>query len=92
MLNYSEKEIRFRLEQKGYREEAVDTAYELVLADFDNPELSAVCSFLRKKLPSGTDPNEDEFTENVQKAMAAAYRKGFGYEIIRQGMKELYRM
>ena len=131
----SEKEIRYKLSEKGISEETIDMAYEQVLEELNpdersdekdgfpgenktygvtevdeyllwNTEIKAALNFVRKKLGSklgfcigvcsDTDGSDDAESdgciisyEEKQKLMAAAFRKGFKQESIRQALKML---
>lgn len=99
----SEKEIRYKLAEKGIDEETVDLAYEQVTERLDpdgelgiaeNTELKAAVNFIRKKLGTRlsafTDDEDIEIPyEEKQKLMAAAFRKGFRQESIRRALINL---
>lgn len=85
----SEKEIRYKLEQKGYNEDAVDTAYELVLADNENAELNAAVRLLGKKLGNQFDFEMEDASEKLEKAMLYLQRKGFSYGTIKKAAANL---
>ena len=100
----SEKEIRYKLSEKGIDEETIDTAYSLVVTEnekysgydlAENTELRAAENFVRKKLGTRLsmvtdDENEDILPyEEKQKLMAAAFRKGFRQDSIRTALKNL---
>ena len=53
----------------------------------DNLELKAAQNFVRKKLGSRLDSIDDVSYEDIQKLMAAAYRKGFRHESIREALR-----
>ena len=100
----SEKEIRYKLSEKGIDEETIDTAYSLVVTEnekysgydpAENTELRAAENFVIKKLGTrlsmGTDDENEDILpyEEKQKLMAAAFRKGFRQDSIRQALKNL---
>ena len=90
----SEKEIRYKLSEKGISEETIDMAYDQ-FAEVENTELKAAENFIRKKLGTRLsmvtdDENEDILPyEEKQKLMAAAFRKGFRQDSIRTALKNL---
>ena len=134
----SEKEIRYKLSEKGVNDETIDLAYDQIIeelnsletsdedagegntgymADGGNIELKAAVNFVRKKLGSRLDAgldcnsgiqrgfgvsNDTEKENSIeasgsfklsyeekQKLMAAAFRKGFRNESIRQALKNI---
>lgn len=93
MYQYSEKEIRFKLAEKGVNEEAVDMAYEEILEseEDEDPEIKAAENFLGKRIKGSL--GEDELSyEEKQKLMASAYRKGFRTETIKKAINNLERV
>jgi len=88
---YSEKEIRYKLEEKGINSETVDMAYDNITEDdeAEDPELKAALNFVKKKLGSRAYSEEDLSYEEKQKVMAAAFRKGFRQESIKTALKTL---
>ena len=94
MYSSSEKEIRYKLSEKGINDETIDMAYDRISEENEddengNTELKAAESFLRKKLK--TAPGEELPYEEKQKLMSSAYRKGFRSETIREALENLLR-
>lgn len=88
----SEKEIRYKLEEKGIDDETIDMAYDRILeemGDIENSELNAAIGFIKKRLGSRAGDTEEMPYEEKQKLMAAAYRKGFRAESIRMALSRL---
>lgn len=87
----SEKEIRYKLEEKGINSETIDMAYDNITEDGteENPELKAALNFVRKKLGGRAEQEEELSYEEKQKIMAAAFRKGFRQESIKNALKTL---
>ena len=87
----SEKEIRYKLEEKGISSETIDMAYEQIFEDedIDNTELKAAENFLKKKLGSSLDPEEELPYEEKQKLFASAFRKGFRQDSIKKAYNNL---
>lgn len=87
----SEKEIRYKLEEKGINSETIDMAYDNILEDGteEDPELKAALNFVRKKLGGRAEQEEELPYEEKQKIMAAAFRKGFRQESIKNALKTL---
>lgn len=87
----SEKEIRYKLEEKGINSETIDMAYDNITEDgeAEDPELKAALNFVRKKLGSRADIEEELPYEDKQKLLAAAFRKGFRQESIKNALKTL---
>ncbi|MBO4524954.1 MAG: RecX family transcriptional regulator, partial [Ruminococcus sp.] len=85
----SEKEIRYKLEEKGINSETIDMAYDNITEDgeAEDPELKAALNFVRKKL--GSKDTEELTYEERQKLMAAAFRKGFRQDSIKNALKLL---
>ena len=86
----SEKEIRYKLEEKGINSETIDMAYDNITGDgeAEDPELNAALNFVRKKLGS-LRTDEGITYEERQKLMAAAFRKGFRQDSIKSALKKL---
>lgn len=92
MDSASEKEIRYKLEEKGIDDETIDMAYDRILeemGDIENSELNAAIGFIKKRLGSRAGDTEEMPYEEKQKLMAAAYRKGFMAESIRMALSRL---
>ncbi len=92
MDSASEKEIRYKLEEKGIDDETIDMAYDRILeemGDIENSELNAAIGFIKKRLGSRAGDTEEMPYEEKQKLMAAAYRKGFRAESIRMALSRL---
>ncbi len=87
----SEKEIRYKLEEKGINSETIDMAYDNITEDGtkEDPELKAALNFVRKKLGGRAEQEEELSYEEKQKIMAAAFRKGFRQESIKNALKTL---
>lgn len=99
----SEKEIRFKLSEKGINDDTADLAFQQISEELeaaknpdedsfeisDNPELKAAQNFVRKKLGSKLSSMDELSYEERQKLMAAAYRKGFRHESIREALRLL---
>lgn len=89
----SEKEIRYKLEEKGISSETIDLAYEQIFEDEDteNTELKAAENFLKKKLGSHLSLEEELPYEEKQKLFASAFRKGFRQDSIKKAYNDLMR-
>lgn len=87
----SEKEIRYKLEEKGITSETIDMAYEQIFEDEDveNTELKAAENFLKKKLGSSISLEEELPYEERQKLFASAFRKGFRQDSIKKAYNNL---
>ena len=87
----SEKEIRYKLEEKGINSETIDMAYDNITEDgeAEDPELKAAMNFVRKKLGTRADSEDELPYEEKQKLLAAAFRKGFRQESIKFALKTL---
>lgn len=87
----SEKEIRYKLEEKGINSETIDMAYDNITEDgeAEDPELKAAMNFVRKKLGTRADSEDELPYEEKQKLLAAAFRKGFRQESIKNALKTL---
>ncbi|MCR4625627.1 MAG: recombination regulator RecX [Lachnospiraceae bacterium] len=87
----SEKEIRYKLEEKGITSETIDMAYEQIFVDEDveNTELKAAENFLKKKLGSSISLEEELPYEERQKLFASAFRKGFRQDSIKKAYNNL---
>lgn len=88
---YSEKEIRYKLEEKGINSETIDMAYDNILEDgeVEDPEVKAALNFVQKKLGNRMVLEDELPYEEKQKLMAAAFRKGFRQENIKNALKTL---
>ena len=88
---YSEKEIRYKLEEKGINSENIDMAYDNILEDgeVEDPEVKAALNFVQKKLGNRMVLEDELPYEEKQKLMAAAFRKGFRQENIKNALKTL---
>ena len=96
MESSSEKEIRYKLSEKGIDDETIDMAYDQIISGMDpdenpeylsNTELKAAESFLKKKL--GPKVHEEITYDEKQKIMASAFRKGFRQDSIRTAMRNI---
>lgn len=98
----SEKEIRYKLSEKGIDDETIDLAYEQIAESMDpdgsmglamNFELKAAENYIRKKLGAKLEAYTDEECdeelpyEERQKLMASAFRKGFRQDSIKAALK-----
>ena len=92
----SEKEIRYKLGEKGINEETIDLAYdEIVENEGEDLELKAAENFVMKKLGyksglgSDTESQTELSYEEKNKLMAAAFRKGFRQGSVKEVLKKL---
>jgi len=91
MYSNSERELRYKLSEKGIGDETVDMAYEQIaeVDGEDNPELKAAVSFLKKRIKPGAEAGDISYEEK-QKLMAAAFRKGFKQENIKEALNMVW--